>query len=88
MRRCPLPWACTAPEKCHLEENSYKILPEVCVDCHDEEMPKEILNLRKKWQYDYEIAKRNYKKVKTMVDKRVKTGRSVSAINPIFRKAE
>jgi len=74
--------------ECHLEENAYKVLPSVCVDCHDEDYPENIMEWRKAWEENYKVAKRNYTKVKRQLDKWRRAGRSTSLINPIFRNAE
>ena len=74
--------------ECHLEENDYKVVPQVCVDCHDEDYPKYIVEWRKKWEDNYEVATKSYKAVKKKVLKWRRGGRSIASINKIFKKAE
>lgn len=74
--------------ECHSEDDAYKVFPEVCVDCHDEDYPQNIVDWRKKWEDNYKDTRKTYNKVKTLLEKRHRAGRSVSTVSPIFKKAE
>jgi nitrate/TMAO reductase-like tetraheme cytochrome c subunit len=73
---------------CHLEENDYKMNPQVCVDCHDDEDMRDALA---DWQSATVSAladlETELKKIETAISEARKVGRDVTGAEDLFREA-